>query len=158
MMPPSDPSRRRINPSVFDRLTDREPRSKTDLPTTHWDQLRDLKQAVARDLTDLLNTRRSEADVPEEFEQTNRSVAAFGIQDFTAGPVDPEIVRRAIEKSVRIFEPRLSHIHVRVSETANFRLGFRIEATLHIDVRTEVVMFDAAVPTDSKRFEVRESR
>jgi type VI secretion system lysozyme-like protein len=120
--------------------------------------LRELKQAVARDLTDLLNTRRSEADIPGEFEHTNRSIAAFGIQDFTSSPVDPEIVRRAIEKSVRIFEPRLSHINVKVSETASFRIGFRIEATLHIDVHSEVVMFDAAVPTDSKRFEVRESR
>lgn len=156
-MPPSDPSRS-VTPSLFDRLTDLAPRSKNDPPSIDRDQLRDLKQAVARDLTDLLNTPRSEADIPAEFEHVNRSIAAFGIQDFTASPVDPESVRSAIEKSVRTFEPRLSHINVRVRETATFRLGFRIEATLIVDVHSETVTFEAAVPTDSRRFEVREGR
>lgn len=155
---PQSASSRRITASIFDRLTDREPKSGTDIPLTNWDEMRELKQAVARDLTDLLNTRRSEADIAEEFEQTNRSIAAFGIRDFAASPVEPEIVRRAIEKAVRIFEPRLSHVTVIPGEISSFRLGFRIAATLHVDVHAEPVVFDAALPADSKRFRVSESR
>ena len=112
MTPASGQSR--IVLSLFDRLTDREPRSSREVPANAWDQIHELKHGIARDLTNLLNTRRSEADIPEEFGETNRSIAAYGIQDFSSSPVDREQIRRAIEKTVRTFEPRLSHVSVLV--------------------------------------------
>lgn len=145
-------------PSLFDRLTDLEPRSRRDVPFTAWEQLQHLKQSVARDLTNLLNTRRSSADIPEEFVRTNQSVAAYGIQDFTSSPVDGDQMRRGIEKAVRTFEPRLSHIAVEMRKSGDFELEFRIAALLRIDVRSEPVVFDTILPKHSRRFEVVEGR
>lgn len=144
--------------SLFDRLTDLEPRSGRDVPLTSWEQMQQLKNAVARDLTNLLNTRRSETDIPEQFEKTNQSVAAYGIQDFTSSPVDGEQMRRAIEKSVRTFEPRLTHVSVQMRNAGEFELEFRISAMLRIDVRNEPVVFDTILPKHSRRFQVTESR
>jgi type VI secretion system protein ImpF len=145
-------------PCLFDRLTDLEPRVRRDQPLTSWEQMEQLKQAVARDLTNLLNTRRSEADIPEEFKKTNESVAAYGIEDFTSSPVNGEQMRRAIDKSIRIFEPRLSHVSVQMRTTGDFELEFRIVAMLRVDVRSEPVVFDTILPKHSRRFRVVEGR
>ena len=151
-------SNRQITPTLFDRLTDREPRVKTDLPATSWEQLKDFKEAVARDLSNLLNVRRSELDIPEEFEETNRSIAAYGMLDFSASPVDSDQMRRAMEQCIRKFEPRLSRVVVHLSETVPLRLEFRISAYLQIDVRSEPVLYDASLPMHSRRFQVTEGR
>jgi type VI secretion system lysozyme-like protein len=139
-------------------LTDLEPRLRRDVALTHWEQMQQIKRCVARDLTDLLNTRRSESDIAEEFERTRRSVAAYGMQDFTSSPVDGEQMRRAIEKCVRTFEPRLTHVTVQMQETGDFRLEFRIVALLRVDVRSEPVVFDTVLPKHSRRFQVTEGR
>jgi type VI secretion system protein ImpF len=149
-------SSRHVTQSLFDRLTDTEPRSKNDLPTTGWEQMRELKAAVARDLTNLLNVRRNEADIPDEYEQTNRSIVAYGIRDFTSSPFDMDQIRRSIEKCIRTFEPRLSHVTVQLSQSVQHRLDFRISALLHIDVHSEPVLFDAVLPAQSRRFQVSE--
>ena len=151
-------SQTRLVPCLFDRLTDLEPRSRREIPLTAWEQMQQIKQSVARDLTNLLNTRRSEADIPEEFEKTNQSVAAYGIQDFTSSPVDGEQMRRAIEKSARTFEPRLTHVAVQMRKSGEFELEFRIVAMLRIDVRSEPVVFDTILPKHSRRFQVVEGR
>lgn len=149
---------KQVVPCLFDRLTDLEPRSRRDVPLTNWEQMEQIKQAVARDLTNLLNARRSELDIPEEFEKTNQSVAAYGIQDFTSSPVDGEHMRRAIDKAVRTFEPRLTHVNVHMQTSGDFELEFRILAMLRVDVRSEPVVFDTVLPKHSRRFRVVEGR
>src|ERR1700730_17703046 len=94
--------------SLLDRLTDKEPRASREVPSPEWEQSRQHRDGVARDLTNLLNTRSNESDIPEEFERPRQSLAAYGVQDFTAAPMDRETIRRAIERSIRFFEPRLS--------------------------------------------------
>jgi type VI secretion system protein ImpF len=145
-------------PCLFDRLTDFEPRTRRDVPLTGWEQMEAIKASVARDLTNLLNTRRSEWDIPEEFTNTNESIAAYGIQDFTASPVNAEEMRRAIDKAVRTFEPRLTHVSVEMRTRSDFELEFRIVAMLRINVRSEPVVFDTILPKHSRRFQVVEGR
>jgi type VI secretion system protein ImpF len=144
--------------SLFDRLTDFDPRNSREVSPPLSDQLRLLKASVARDLTDLLNTRRSEADIPEEFEQTRDSVAAYGVQDFTTAPLDREAIRRAIEGSVRIFEPRLTRVQVRLAESSEFVFAFRISGALRVDLGLEPVVYDAELPVESRRFKVTPGR
>lgn len=148
----------RVVLSLFNRLTDRDPRSVHEGTANTWDQLQELKHSVARDLTDLLNTRRRESDIPEEFTEVTRSIAAFGMRDLSSSPIDREQIRRAIENCVRTFEPRLSHVSVFVEETAVSQVGFRIVAMLRIELRTEPVAYDAILPKHSRRFSVQESR
>ncbi len=144
--------------SLFDRLTDREPRSKYDIASSSWEQIQEAKHAIGRDLASLLNTRHSEWDIPDEFEATNRSIAAYGIQDFASRPTDREYIRRAIEKCIRTFEPRLSHVNVMVEETQDLRLDFRISGFLTIDIPGQAVVFDAFLQKHSSRFHVSEGR
>ncbi len=144
--------------SLLDRLTDSEPRNSHEVAPAEWEQLREFKNSVARDLTNLLNTRRSEVDIPEDFECTRESVAAYGIQDFTTAPMDREAIRRAIERSVRIFEPRLARVLVTLVEGGDFNFSFRISGFLRTDTGVEPVIYDADLPKESRRFRVLAGR
>jgi type VI secretion system protein ImpF len=144
--------------SLFDRLTDYEPRSSREVPSPEWEQLRQHKESVARDLTNLLNSRRSENDIPEEFQRTRQSLAAYGVQDFTTAPMDREAIRRVIERSVRLFEPRLNRVQVSLEDSGDFRFSFRISGVLRVDVGLEPVVYDAELPKESRRFQVRAGR
>ena len=144
--------------SLIDRLTDLEPRNSREVQPAEWEQFREFKNSVARDLTSLLNTRRSEADIPEDFQATRESVAAYGIQDFTTAPMDREAIRRAVERSVRIFEPRLSRVVVTLVESGAFDFSFRISGLLRMDTGLEPVVYDADLPKESRRFRVQAGR
>ncbi len=146
--------RRSIVASLFDRLTDSEPANSREVPPPEWDQRENYRLSVARDLTNLLNTRRNEADIPEEFELTRESILAYGLQDFTVAPVDRETVRRGVERTIRRFEPRLSRVQVVVTETNSLTYSFRISAVLRLDLSAEPVEFDASLPVESRRFRV----
>src|SRR6202049_4550322 len=116
--------------SLFDRLTDSEPRNSREVQAPEWEQFREYKQSVARDLTNLLNTRRSENDIPQEFERTRESLAAYGVQDFAIAPLDDETIRRSVERAVRLFEPRLSRVQVAIVKSGDFTYSFRISGML----------------------------
>jgi type VI secretion system protein ImpF len=144
--------------SLFDRLTDYDPRNSREILPPDWEQLRAHKDSIARDLTNLFNTRRSEGDIPEEFELTRQSLAAYGVDDFTTAPMDREAIRRAIERTVRLFEPRLNRVLVTVEKSPDFKFSFRISAMLRVDVGLEPVVYDAELPKESQRFRVMASR
>src|ERR1700722_17327341 len=135
--------------SLLDRLTDLEPRNSREVQPPEWEQVREYKDSVARDLTNLLNTRRSENDIPEDYAYTRECVAAYGIQDFTTAPMDREAIRRAIERSVRMFEPRLSHVVVHLVDSGDFQFSFRISGLLRTTTRSEPVVYDADLPKES---------
>ena len=141
-------------PSLFDRLTDYEPKNSREVPPPQWEQFQNYKDSVARDLTNLLNIRRSEEDIPEEFENVRESLVAYGVQDFTMAPMDREEIRRAIERAIRIFEPRLSRVQVELAPAGDFKLAFRISGMLRVDVGLEPVIYDAELPKESRRFRV----
>lgn len=144
--------------SLFDRLTDAEPRNSREVPPPDWEQLREYKLGVARDLTNLLNTRRSQSDIPEEYERTRESLAAYGVQDFTTAPMDREEIRRAVERTIRLFEPRLSRVQVMLVEGTLFQFSFRISGMLRMDTGVEPVVYDADLPKESRRFQVLSGR
>jgi len=144
--------------SLLDRLTDLESRNSREVQPPEWEQLREFKDSVARDLTNLLNTRRTESAIPEDFQRTRESIAGYGIQDFTTAPMDREAIRRAIERSVRIFEPRLSRVTVALVEAGALQFSFRISGLLRTDRGVEPVVYDADLPKESRRFRVLAGR
>lgn len=150
---------RRVVASLLDRLTDDQPRHLREAPSPELDRLRLHKDSVARDLTNLLNVRRSESDIPEAFSSTRASVAAYGIQDFTTAPMDREAIRRAVERAVRLFEPRLSRVQVSLVESGeDIQFSFRISGMLRVDVGLEPVVYDAELPKESRRFRLTPGR
>src|SRR3954451_7607697 len=105
-----------VTPSVLDRLIDNEPRNSAEAPLTRAQSLRQLKDALRRDLEWLLNTRRI-AFLPEDgLRELNRSVYVFGLPDFTgyrmSTPAEQSRLLRRLETAVKLFEPRLANIKV----------------------------------------------
>jgi type VI secretion system protein ImpF len=133
--------------SLLDRLTEKEG------PLDPW-------LGLCRDLSALLNTRRSENDVDSSFEQATNSLLCFGIADFTAynlkNDVDQEHVRLSIERAIRQFEPRLSHVTVSMDEPDPLKpvLKFQISAVLRFENPGEPVLFDVTLHRDARRFSV----
>ncbi len=147
-----------VIPSLFDRLTDYDPLNLREVAPPEREQLRAYKDSVARDLTNLFNTRRSDTDIPEEYEYVRQSLAAYGVQDFSTAPMDRDLIRRVIERTVRVFEPRLSRVKVSVEEGGDFLFWFRISGMLRVDVSLEPVVYDAELPKESRRFRVMAGR
>ena len=150
--------------SLLERLTDFNPRATEETPRERWASVADLRGSVLDNLHAILNTRRSEGDIGPEFKELSESVYNFGVVDFTSlSPSDPgdrEKLRRSIERSIRLFEPRLSHVRVVVKEPDPLKLGlcFHIDALLRVEPEAEPVAFDAVLARGSDGFQLSAAR
>lgn len=153
-----------VSLSLLDRLTDLEPNNKREAKSTPWEDMRELKASVCRDLASLLNTRRAEQDFDPDFVEAANSVLTFGVADFTSfnlkNGIEQEKVRRSIERAVRQFEPRLARVIVTLEPPGELQplLRFQIEAMLRAGADTEPVLFDATLHRDTRRFNVAGAR
>jgi type VI secretion system protein ImpF len=148
----------RITPSVLDRLLDDRPDEKREAPASRQTNLRILKQAVKRDLEWLLNTRANATEIQEGLPELNRSLATFGIPDFSSwnvrGGRDQEELRRTIEDAVARFEPRLEAVQVTLETMSEVdrTVRFRIEARLRVEPAPEPVTFDSVLQLGTREF------
>jgi type VI secretion system protein ImpF len=146
--------------SILDRLTDLQPDSKKEAPSSHWEQMRELKAALCADLSALLNTRRAETDFDSGFQEASNSLLTFGVADFTAynlkNGIEQERVRRSIERAIRRFEPRLTRVSVSMDEPDPLKpvLRFQISAMLRTGHSGEPILFDLTLHRDSRRIAV----
>jgi type VI secretion system protein ImpF len=142
-----------LSGSILDRLAPQEhslgSRSQAD----------SLEDSILRDLEMLLNTRREEFLIPPEFEQTATSIMNFGVPDLAkcgslrSGPEQAKLCRW-IEDAIRIFEPRLCSVAVRVVDRENVNpvLRFRVEAKAEFSARR--VAFELGLKRDSGKLAV----
>jgi type VI secretion system protein ImpF len=151
----------RVTPSVLDRLLDYEPEISREPIASRAKSLRELKQAVKRDLEWLLNTRQVAEELPPDLKQVRNSLAAYGLPDFsnvsTQNPADQKNMLREIEDAIRIFEPRLENVVVTLEPTRNTEraMRFRIDAHLKIEPAPEPVMFDTVLQLGSGHYVVQ---
>ncbi len=152
----------RVLPSVIDRLIDLEPRQSKEPPKSRSTSLRELKQAVRRDLEWLLNTRCFTKEVDDRLEEIKKSVAYYGLPDFTGvsakSHIEQKRMTKALENALNIFEPRFIDLKVTLEPIDNLdrQLKFRIEARLDIDPTPEPVAFDTILQLGSGNFAVTE--
>ncbi len=152
----------RITPSIVDRLLDFDPKVSTEAVKSRSQSLRELKQSVRRDLEWLLNTRQTADKVPEGLEELNKSLAIYGLPDFTGlsskSTDDRKNLIHSIETALRIFEPRFMNLKVALEELDNLERGvkFRIQATLRVEPTPEPVVFDTVLQVGSGEFKVEE--
>jgi type VI secretion system protein ImpF len=93
----------------------------------------------------------------------NQSAYVYGLPDLStvslANIDDRTSLLAAIERSIRLFEPRLADVRVIPIEDATNktiqRLDFRIEAMLLMDPSPEHVSFDTTVDGVSQSYKVR---
>jgi type VI secretion system protein ImpF len=153
----------RVTIPVLDRLIDYEPEISQEPIASRSKNLRQLKQSVMRDLEWLLNTRQIAEGVPSELHEVNHSVVAYGLPDFTTinhkSPADQNRMRRAIENTVSIFEPRLEDVIVTIeSSSESLRMmRFRIDARLKVDPAPEPVTFDTTLQLSSGQYMLKET-
>ncbi|MBZ5584433.1 MAG: type VI secretion system baseplate subunit TssE [Acidobacteriia bacterium] len=146
--------------SLLDHLTDLEPDRRAEAPPSPWELRREMKAALCRDLTDLLNVRRADEPVDPVYKESAESILSFGVADFTSynlkNGIEQERVRRSIEQAIRRFEPRLSGVTVSLEPPDPLQpvLRFQISALLRIDPGAGPVIFDAALHRDSRRLAV----
>ncbi len=147
--------------SVLDRLLDREPGKAVEEPASGAESLRRLKESVRRDLEWLLNTRQRTPEISADFKELRRSLAAFGIRDLSTMSIrnsaDRDLICRALQDAIGIFEPRLRSVTVTAETGREFEhtLHFRIQAYLDIDPAPEQVNFDTSLQLFSSEFKVR---
>jgi type VI secretion system protein ImpF len=141
-------NRQNIQASILDRLIDLEPGVSREPVQYRLLTIGRAKASVARDLENLLNTKRSVWAPPAAYREVNNSVFVYGLQDFTSqnprSPMVRQQLRQQIEKIISRFEPRLKNVKVNLETAAqNERnLRFRITALLVVDPVTEPVTFD----------------
>ena len=154
----------RFAPYLLDRLFDAAPGSPGDAlkPMLTLDQLKD---SVARDLESLLNTRRGfSAEELQGFGQVKRSVACFGLDDFSAKTLastdDQAFICRALERAIADHEPRLRSVRVDLArrDGPTHRLRFAIRAMLRVHPMQEPVNFDAVLQAGTQHYAVTQAR
>ena len=133
--------------SILDRLLDHDPKVATE-PVRDRLSVHQIKDAVIRDMENLLNTRRQIMVPSPEYHEVHSSLYMYGLQDFTmknpGSPMVKQKLRQVIERTISRFEPRLKNVNVQIEASGqNARdLRFRISAMLVMDPITEPVIFD----------------
>jgi type VI secretion system protein ImpF len=150
---------------TLDRLIDAEPHASMEVVPTRSQSVRQLKEAVRRDLEWLLNTRRIAIPPDESFKELNRSLYVYGLPDFTAcslsSPKDQARLIRSLQATVRLFEPRLANVRVHPLESGAPSLSmlrFRIEGLLQLEPAPEQVSFDTVLELTNGGYEVQNAR
>ena len=138
MPPPAAP---RLLPSMLDRLLDAESMGGRVAGYDH----KQMMDAVRGDLEELLNAKLTCQDLPPEFEETAKSIVAFGLPDLSSIDASNKSARdglaRVVADTIRLFEPRLRNIRVLVADDKSkvlLSLRFKIEAELNVDPAPEV--------------------
>lgn len=129
----------------------------------HEDQIRglsiqELRETVAHDLEDLLNSRIAKIEDIADFPLVKKSIIQFGIIDFvglsTANPTDRDKICQSIEQSIAAHDPRLTQIKVEMlfDGTNMGSLCLSIQAYLNIHPLYEPVVFDALLKPTTQQY------
>jgi type VI secretion system protein ImpF len=148
--------------SVLDRLLDDHPEGSREVMPSRSQQLRDLEQAVRRDLENLLNTRVRCLDVPAKLEELKTSLVSYGLPDFTGASMgtaqEREELGRYLQAVIRRFDPRFKSVRVQLLDNAeplDRTLRFRIEGLLHAEPAPEPVAFDSILRPVTGDFQIK---
>ncbi|TDP46907.1 type VI secretion system baseplate subunit TssE [Zavarzinia compransoris] len=150
-----------LSTSLLDRLVDAG--GGDGQPRSRGASLRDLKQAIRRDLETLLNARQRCRSWSSDLTELDTSLVNFGIPDFTAGSFEShhrlESLRRAIEISIRRFEPRFESVYVEITdqEAVDRSFHIRISAMMHAEPEPEQIVLDSLLESSTRTFEVVEN-
>jgi type VI secretion system protein ImpF len=150
-----------FTPGLFDRLLGVPSRGAA---TVSRISAEDLKDAVARDLEALLNTR---AVFPEElltdYPECGRSILNYGLSDFAdrslSSPSDRAHICACLEKVIARHEPRLRNVKasLEIREGAVNRLNFSITAMLAASTSQEPVNFDAVLQRSTLQYSINKA-
>lgn len=134
-----------IQISIFDRLNNQ---ANEGLIGGHSHDLDFVRQAVLRDVENLLNTRRNLNKLNGDFPYLSDSVYRYGLNEFVSkNPKSFDVqkaLKRCIEETIAKFEPRLIQVNVDFNsqEGNEQNLCFAVRATLYADPVQQPIFFD----------------
>ncbi|NNH00200.1 type VI secretion system baseplate subunit TssE [Acinetobacter sp. ANC 5414] len=121
--------------------------------------LQQLRESIASDLEDLLNSRMAKLDdLIDDFPLAKKSILQFGIIDFvglsTANPNDRDKICQSIEQSIAAHESRLRQIKVEMLLDGHNMgaLCLSIQAYLNIHPLFEPIVFDALLKPTTQQY------
>ena len=138
--------------TLFDRLITNDDEQLKGL------SIQELRESVAHDLEDLLNSRMAKLEQIDDFPLVKKSILQFGIIDFvglsTANPSDRDKICQSIEQSIAAHEPRLTQIKVEMLLDGHNMgsLCLSIQAYLNIHPLYEPVVFDALLKPTTQQY------
>lgn len=101
----------RLQPSLLDRLTDKDPAKKQESRNDRILSIRELRAIVLRDLAWLFSCTNLASSVDlEAFPEVERSVLNYGLPDLSGQSVDSlkaGMLERMLDQAIRNFEPRI---------------------------------------------------
>jgi len=152
----------RARASLIDRLVDHQPTVQREPRPLQTLNRKQLKAAVLRDLTWLLNTRTS---LPAaRFDREELTVIDYGIPDFgtyfTASEPDRERLIRRLIRAISFFEPRLQNVGVSVEPVQRNEktLKIVIDAVIVVDTVRAPVSFLTVFQDKTGTMEIYENR
>ncbi|WP_109465068.1 type VI secretion system baseplate subunit TssE [Albibacillus kandeliae] len=129
----------RLQPSLLDRLTDKEPGQLKETRDFRVIDLSRLREIIQRDLSWLLNTNNIESSLdPEIYPNVTRSVLNYGLREVSgefSTAERAELIRRSIEKAIEIHEPRIIRGSVDVALSPEDDEG---EMTIALNIRADM--------------------
>ena len=153
-----------FTPGLFDRLLD-VPVSGASSGTNSRMNLEELKDAVARDLEALLNTRTViPEDLLKQYPECARSIMTYGLNDFAGRSLsstdDRAYICLCLEKAIGRHEPRLRNVKasLEVRDDSTNRLNFAITALMVVSTSQESVNFDAVLQPSSLHYTISKAR
>lgn len=130
----------KLQPSLLDRLTDRDPGSKLESRDRRVLSVEKLRESVVRDLAWLLNTGCLAAGQDlEPYPEVQRSVLNYGVPDLagiTASASDISVLEDALREAIVNFEPRI------LEESLTVRIilgaGHVLPGTLQLEIEGQL--------------------
>ncbi|WP_242523569.1 type VI secretion system baseplate subunit TssE [Microbulbifer salipaludis] len=153
---------KRLLAPLLDRLMDSS--VSVDIHRPHQ-VLRQLREGVRRDLEFLFNTRYRCLSAPEGHEHLDDSNINYGLPDLSTVNLTSGDSRRKfcrdIERTILRYEPRISSVKVSTQENIDVEdpsIRFRVEAVLHVNPASEIIVFDSALNPVTQLVDVSEVR
>jgi type VI secretion system protein ImpF len=160
--------RDRLQPFLFDRLTDDQPESKQESRDRRVFSPRQVQVSVLRDLAWLLNSRAHRAeDGLGEFPEADRSVINYGLPDLAgvcASSIEPAQLERLVLQALKTFEPRFVPQTLQVhllqtskepGQTQNL-LAFEIRGELRANPLTEPLYVKTEIDLETGQFVLKD--
>ncbi|WP_064696850.1 type VI secretion system baseplate subunit TssE [Rhizobium aegyptiacum] len=145
--------------SILDRLIDEAPDRAADPPMSFVDQVREMREAIRRDLEALLNTRRCPATPPAALAELKDALVSYGVDGVVSANLMTEEAKLklavAIERRIALFETRLSDVRVTIlkSRTMTERaLRLRIQASFRLHEGMPPISFESTIDPSTQRF------
>ncbi|WP_049732067.1 type VI secretion system baseplate subunit TssE [Rhizobium ecuadorense] len=148
-----------LSRSILDRLIDEAPDRAVDPPVSFVDQVREVREAIRRDLEALLNTRRSPTTPPAALSELKDALVSYGVDGIVSANLMTDQAKlrlaAAIERRIALFETRLADVRVTIlkSRTMTERaLRMRIQATFRLHEGMPPISFESTIDPSTQRF------